>query len=179
MTRIFRYHVRRSSVCDRSLGSVHGGCGGPTDWWRLAAGLVRFKMRHMAAGRAEDQPTADPRINHGSTMDQPWINHGSTTNTWINHGSTMDQPWITAQAMDQPRINHGSPRINHGSRPVVLVMWAIMHGCMVRARLHAYPARTHCVPSCGNLPARQWLPVCPAACATLPASPRFSQHERV
>ena len=39
---------------------------------------------------------------------------------------------------------------------------------MVRARLHAHPARTHCVPSCGDLPARQRLPVCPAACATLP-----------
>ena len=83
----------------RSVGSVHGGCGGPTDWWRLAAGLVRVKMRHMAAGRAEDQPTADqPWINHGSTMDQPWI----------NHGSTMDQPWINHEYMDQPWINHGS-----------------------------------------------------------------------
>ena len=52
-------------------------------------------------------------------------------------------------------------------------------GCMVRARLHAHPARTHYEPSCGHLPARQRLPVCPAACATLPACAQFSQRERV
>lgn len=51
-----------------------------------------------------------------------------------------------------------APRSTRGARAQ-----ARHFGCMVRARLHAHPARTHCVPNCAHLPARQRLPVCPAA----------------
>ena len=69
-----------------------------------------------------------------------------------------------------------APRSTRGARAQ-----ARHFGCMVRARLRAHPARTHCVPSCAICQRDSGSLCAPrrARCATLPACTQFSQRERV